>query len=145
MSTEPKFFVAVKGLIFWERRFLIVKRSEMARGEANLWELPGGRLEFMETPEAALIREIKEEAGIDVSIIKLLSSWIFSREQNSQIVGLTFLCDSQCGNIQLSREHKEYAWIYPEEIMNYQFIPVVLNDLKQYDWNEIQQDIKKRF
>ena len=60
MNRDVRYFIAVKGLVFDGDKFLIIKRSAMARSENGFWELPGGRLEFGETPEIALHREIQE-------------------------------------------------------------------------------------
>jgi len=62
----PRFFFAVKALIPDGDLILIVRRSERARGHHGLWELPGGRLEFGETPEEAIVREVREEAGLEI-------------------------------------------------------------------------------
>lgn len=58
--------VAVAVITDEKQRFLITRRSPHAVHGAGLWEFPGGKLEPDETPEAALIREIKEEIGLDV-------------------------------------------------------------------------------
>ncbi|MCL5667209.1 MAG: NUDIX domain-containing protein [Patescibacteria group bacterium] len=52
---------------------LITKRGEDESAETeNKWELPGGTLEFSETPEETVVREVKEETGLNVEIIRLL-------------------------------------------------------------------------
>jgi 8-oxo-dGTP diphosphatase len=64
---DEKYFCAVKALIFKDDKFLIVKRSLEARGDPHSWEFPGGRLEFKESPETAIVREVKEETALDVT------------------------------------------------------------------------------
>ena len=66
---ERRFFVAVKALLFDQDKLLLVKRSDKARGEHHYWELPGGRMEFGETPEGALLRELAEETGLSAKIL----------------------------------------------------------------------------
>lgn len=57
--------VAAAALIDRDNRVLIAQRPE-GRSMAGLWEFPGGKVGPRETPEAALVRELKEELGIDV-------------------------------------------------------------------------------
>ncbi len=47
------------------------------------WELPGGKIEIGETPQAAAQREIKEELGVDVKIVRLLGSAAFIDNDNT--------------------------------------------------------------
>ncbi len=62
MENKGTYRIAVRGLIMHEGKFLLMKRSKLARGEHGFWELPGGGLDFGEAPEEALKREIEEEA-----------------------------------------------------------------------------------
>lgn len=56
--------VAACALIDIDRRLLIAQRPE-GKSMAGLWEFPGGKVEEGETPEASLVRELKEELGIE--------------------------------------------------------------------------------
>ncbi len=58
--------VSAVALVDGDGRVLLAQRPE-GRSMAGLWEFPGGKVEDGETPEAALIRELKEELAIDVS------------------------------------------------------------------------------
>lgn len=65
--------VSVGALILNEKgEVLLVKRSQNARNEKGKWEAPGGAVEFWETRETAVRREIMEELGVEVEIIKVL-------------------------------------------------------------------------
>ena len=65
-ARKPMLLVAACALIDIDGRVLLARRPE-GKKMAGLWEFPGGKLHPGETPEAALIRELKEELGIDVS------------------------------------------------------------------------------
>jgi 8-oxo-dGTP diphosphatase len=52
---------------------LLMKRGNKSKNEAGYWSKPGGTVEFGESPEAAVVREIKEELGIDIEVVKFLS------------------------------------------------------------------------
>tara|TARA_R110000772_G_scaffold173298_2_gene285250 strand:+ start:788 stop:1222 length:435 start_codon:yes stop_codon:yes gene_type:complete len=62
----PTVLVAAVALVDDDNRVLIAQRPE-GKSMAGLWEFPGGKVETGETPEAALIRELKEELAIDVT------------------------------------------------------------------------------
>jgi len=55
-----------------EGKILLTKRGEGARNQVGKWETPGGGVEFGETAQETVIREIKEELGVDIEITDLL-------------------------------------------------------------------------
>lgn len=140
MKDDRRFFIAVKGIIVFDGKFLIVRRSENARAEIGYWELPGGRLEFGETTEDALRRELREEVGLEVEILRPMTTWSLIRENQAQTVGITFLCRYFGGEVTISHEHDEFAWINSDEILGYNFFPNVAEDLRKMDWNDIMMN-----
>lgn len=66
MSDMPIVLVAACALADMDGRVLLAQRPE-GKAMAGLWEFPGGKVEAGETPEISLIRELKEELGIDVT------------------------------------------------------------------------------
>jgi 8-oxo-dGTP diphosphatase len=67
MTNANKLIVAVKGLILHQSKVLIVQRANDDEIGGGTWELVGGKIEFGEDLEVVLIREIKEEVGLDVT------------------------------------------------------------------------------
>lgn len=66
--------VSVGALIFNDKgEILLCKRSQLARNEKGSWEAPGGAVDFGEGRVAAIKREIKEELGVDIVIVRLLT------------------------------------------------------------------------
>ena len=63
-TAKPRVLVSAAALIDGDGRVLLAKRPE-GKAMAGLWEFPGGKVEPGETPEDALIRELKEELAID--------------------------------------------------------------------------------
>ncbi len=109
--------VAVKGIILDEsNRILVLKRSKEEDVFKNLWDIPGGKIEFGEDLKQALKREIKEEAGIEVDVLFPLNTWSFFRNENTYVVGITFLCRPRSTDVNLSKEHKSYKWIHERDL-----------------------------
>lgn len=65
--------VSACGLILDEdNRILLARLSKIVRGNAGKWTLPGGGIEFGEDPKKAIVREVKEETGLNATVGKLL-------------------------------------------------------------------------
>ena len=71
------------------------------RTDYDLWNLPGGTLEPGKTVEQAVIREVKEETGLDVAVEKLTG--VYSKENKNEIV-FSFVCQVIGGKITLNNE-----------------------------------------
>jgi 8-oxo-dGTP diphosphatase len=130
--------VALKGAIFNKNKFLIIKRSNKTRGEHGYWEFPGGRMEYGETPDETLGRELLEEVGLKVEIIKPLNTWSFFRDENTQIVGITYLCDAVSSEVILSEEHVDFAWVTFEDLRNYNIKPSIIEQIERWYKRELK-------
>lgn len=70
---QNKQITVIVGLVIRNGKILLVKRHEPEVVDAHLkWEYPGGKVEFAETPEQAIIREVQEETGVIVKVKRLL-------------------------------------------------------------------------
>ena len=98
---------AAKALILNDGKYLALHKSI---AKHNLYELPGGRMEFGETAEETLIREVNEETNFIVKPIKLLDTWNFITK-DYQITGIIYLCKIKDGSLKLSDEHDKYEWV----------------------------------
>lgn len=79
--------VVVNGVVIFENKILLVKRGiEPAKGQ---WALPGGYLDWDETAEEGVLREVREEAGVKGEIVEFLGVYS-SAQRESQNVSLIF-------------------------------------------------------
>ncbi len=112
---RPTVLVAAVALIDAKGRILLAKRPA-GKSMAGLWEFPGGKVEEGEAPEAALIRELKEELGIDVEPEALKGLTIVSHVyQDFHLLMSLYLCREWRGAPQ-GREGQECLWVAPEEM-----------------------------
>jgi len=120
-----KYYKDVKALIQYQNKFLILKKENFIGGE---YDLPGGRKNFEESDELALRREVKEETGLEIEIIKPLNTWTLDLpEKGIHLDGKTYLCKSFSGNVKISEEHTNYLWTPKEKLKNHN-IPGWLKD-----------------
>lgn len=100
-------------------RIFLAKRGKEARNESGKWEFPGGAVEFGETLELALVREVKEEYGFDIEVQELLDvvNHIIPDEKQHW-VSPTFLCRVKSGTPRILEPHKcdEIGWFALVEI-----------------------------
>ncbi len=94
---KSKFTIGVFGIIFDDKKRVLLCH----RRDYDLWNLPGGGLESYETPWGGLIREVKEETGLDVKVLKLIG--VYSKPYKNEIV-FAFICKRIKGNITLNEE-----------------------------------------
>jgi 8-oxo-dGTP diphosphatase len=133
-------YPALKAIIVKNGKILILKRSEKEDCFKNQWDLPGGRIKFGEDPKEALKREIKEEAGIRVEIIRPVRIWTFFEDRGkTQVVGITMLCKYKSGKVKVGKEHESYRWVKPKEIENYNINEGIKKDIKEAVKNKIFQ------
>ncbi len=110
--------VAAVALLDPDGRVLLAQRPE-GKSMAGLWEFPGGKIETGETPEAALIRELHEELGIETweSCLAPLTFASHSYETFHLLMPL-FVCRKWGGQPQ-PREAQSLKWVRPEDLRNY--------------------------
>jgi len=111
---------------------LVTQRSELMPHPLK-WEFPGGKLLPGETPESTIIREIREELGVEISVHKLLPSVKYCYSDSS-IKLIPFICSIRLGKIHLS-EHRSYRWVHRSELEEVDWLEAdveVLALLKKY-------------
>ncbi len=118
----PLVLVAACALIDEDGRVLLARRPE-GKTMAGLWEFPGGKLHPGETPEAALIRELHEELGIDVAA-SCLAPFAFASHayERFHLLMPLYLCRRWKGR-PAGREGQALAWVRPGKLGEYPMPP----------------------
>jgi 8-oxo-dGTP diphosphatase len=118
-------------------RFLLTKRvifDDEDRDYAPFaWNLPGGGIDFGETPEQALVREIKEELGIQVEILATAPKVFTQVRRNWQGIFILFLCQFYYPSqkIKLDYEASDFAWYSIEEAIKIKTFPKTIEMMKE--------------
>jgi 8-oxo-dGTP diphosphatase len=104
---------AVKAVIFSDNNVLLLKKTDPLH--RIQWELPGGKLEEGEDYHTALIREVKEETGLNITIGTHLGNWKFDHPEKL-VSGPAFLCTPTTQSVTLSHEHDDFKWVPVEKL-----------------------------
>lgn len=126
---KPQF--TVKALIIKDNKFLAVHKTTE---KTPLMELVGGRMEFRETAEKTLEREVFEETGLCVKQIKLLDTWNLVKD-TFQVTGIIYLCTITSGKLTLSDEHNRYEWLDLDSSSVKFMQDCFAERMRNWDWN----------
>ena len=114
--------VTACALIDVDGRILIAERPA-GRSMAGLWEFPGGKVETGETPEATLIRELKEELGIDVKEACLAPLTFASHTYDDFHLLMPLYVCRRWEGIVTAQEGQQLAWVRPNRLRDYKMPP----------------------
>ena len=138
-----------------EEELLLIRRSKTDHW-GLIWEFPRGKVKIGESIKKGLLREVKEETGLDVKIVKFIDKYKYIADKGTRIsTQYNFLCRiiNPKQEVKLSFEHDEYRWIktvgeaellVPSEMKK--TISKVLNDedrIVSYDMENNTEKIKE--
>ncbi len=121
-GSKPTLLVVAVALVDGDGRVLLSRRPE-GKHMAGLWEFPGGKVDDGETPEQALIREMREELAIDTAQSCLAPFTFASHEYDDfHLLMPLYVCRVWKG-IVTPREGQELKWLRPDELRDYPMPP----------------------
>lgn len=126
---SPRYPVTcVGGVVIRNGRVLLIRRGTPPL--EGRWSIPGGRVEWGETLEQAVLRELREETGLDVRVIELIEivERIFddppARDSPAapqfHFVILDYLCEAPAGEARAGGDAREVLWVSEEELARYE-------------------------
>ncbi|BBG28170.1 NUDIX hydrolase [Sulfuracidifex tepidarius] len=121
--------VAVGGLIMKDGKVLLVKRGKPPN--AGTWAIPGGKVEYGETLQEALKREITEETGLLVEPGKVVALVQIIKEGFHYVI-FDFSCEIVGGNLEASSDAKDSRFFSLEEIRRLETTPSTIEMIERY-------------
>lgn len=122
--------ITIKAIIFKNDSFLLVEDHK------GKWEMPGGKVDFGESPEDTLKRELNEELGVEDAVINdLVKSWTFcvqSEGDDYQFIVIVYSADIGNQDIKHSDEHKKYEWVPKDKINSLNMRDGYKESIKQF-------------
>ena len=125
--------IIVHTLISVNNKYLVIKRSKEEKTFPEYWDIPGGLAEYGELPKDAVIRETKEEVGLNIFPTKVIhEDSNYDKEKDMIFIRLVYLCKlhDDINNIILqNEEYSEYKLIKSLDDLKGELIAPFLEDL----------------
>lgn len=126
--------IGVTAFIQHDNKVLIVRRSQNESFLPGYYEMPGGKVEFGETAEDALIREIKEELNLKIKPMQPFSVFSYTSSNSTKhTIDIQFKAelDDDVNNIKLSKEHDDYKLVSEDELNEYKISALMKEVIKK--------------
>lgn len=146
-NPDKAHYVVVTAIVLKDEKFLIAKRSPHEKVSPNEWTVPGGKMEvsdYSKRPkdtnvhwynvfEHTLRREVLEEVGLEIKNIRYLTSIAYIRPDKIPSLIVSFYADHAGGEVKLSKDLTEFAWVDVNEAKNYKLIEGIFEELVMLD------------
>ena len=125
--------VIVNAVIYNNGKILISQRSQDEKHQPGSWTVPGGKIENpvgteneLNIVENTLVKEIREEVGIEITgNFRMIANNTFHRSHGDLVLAIVFLCEYSSGIAKPLEDTINVKWISPTELNNFEFPPNV--------------------
>jgi len=138
LDKDSIFLVTSKAIIVENENILVLKASV---GEKK-YTLPGGLVEYNESLEECLHREVLEETNLKVKILDVYNAGDFHRDRkflfkdgrkcNNHLVEIHYLCEKISGVIKLDWEHEHFKWVNQDNYQEFEYFPTTEDSIFKY-------------
>lgn len=147
IESRPRVLLVVRAIVLFKSKILLIQRSKDDVHEANLWEIPGGKLDIGQDLGDAIEREVMEEAGIFVYPLRPLVSYMSDMATSSRYKGIPYirlvgLYKSDTEKVRLSFEHQDFKWVSFEEALGMKLSDVSKRSLLSWE-KELEDYLKE--
>lgn len=118
-SLEQEVIPVVAAIIFKERKILIARRATHKQ-HSGMWEFPGGKVEYRESYEDTLLREIREELNIVITSIVFWQKNLHKYPE-ATVELFAYTCRYESGDLEL-RDHDQALWVEPKDLCAFAFL-----------------------
>lgn len=127
------YYIGAHAWIRRDDKVLLMRRNDAKAYMPGKWDIPGGTLEAGEDPVETIIREVREETGINIRVNNIRYAYSNKVELPlRQTLQLVYDAEYISGDVTLNpREHTEYKWVREDEVAGYNLINFVSEMLKQ--------------
>ena len=133
-----KIGVSQKIVIFNKKgNFLVLHRTFSAPANPNKWDLPGGDLDFGEDAIEGIVREVKEEVGLEIKGLKPFDVESHINEKGEFWITIAYRARATSDEVILSFEHDEYRWVTPKEFMHLESLDKLKRFVKNLNQNKL--------
>ena len=136
-------YLVVTGIIVRDGKYLIAKRADWEKAFPGRWSVPGGKLkvsDYINKPkdtehhwynifENVVIREAKEETGLDITEIGYITSMIYIRPDGIPCIIVSLYANSPSGEVKLNSALTEYRWVNIQEARSSDLIDGIYEEL----------------
>jgi len=142
-------YIAVTGILVKDGKFLIAKRASWEKAFPNKWTVPGGKLEVLDYAlrkmdtahhwynviEDVVIREVREEVGLEIKNIGYVTSMVYIREDKIPCLIISLYAEPLEAEpkIKLCEALTEFAWVNLEEAKKFDLIDGIYDELEILD------------
>jgi 8-oxo-dGTP diphosphatase len=111
----------VAAAVICQEGMVLITRRAPGEKLAGMWEFPGGKLEPGETPQTCIVRELREELGVESVASEILTTSVFTYPGGAiELIAVTVALRSVVLTLQV---HDKADWVKPQDLLGYELAP----------------------